>query len=365
MRSVCSLAVALALAVAACRGADGTPAPTSAPAHAWAVGATRPAGGTPARGIVLESHNNGLDWEVLSSVEGGLDGVTFVSPDVGWAVGAGTILSTTDGGRSWREQVGNVSPEGTPPPLLRRVRFITPEEGIAVGGTGGIDFTRRYLTLILYTRDAGQQWTVPSITGEGNPALVNSPIKDACFTRGGNALAVGYGFSGDVVLLSTDRGASWIDIRNRFERFPAQPRGVACVGDSLLWIVGGGETTILHSRDGGNTWVDQSTNTPPLAGEVLAATFLDGTHGLASGVGPFVLRTTDAGEHWTLDELPPETVGGLLAIDALPGVAVGVGVDETDITRLRPVAIANAGDGWRQSSLPDDVMSLSDVSLLP
>lgn len=310
------------------------------------------------------SGSGGADWRLHAALDRPLSGVTFFSDQAGWAVGSATLLATMDGGATWREQVGAVPPEGVPP-LLHRVRFVTPSEGIAVGAIGG-NGENAGSPLILYTSDAGTHWQVAMIAGGGNPALSNSAIEDACLTASGIAIAIGFGVSGQIALRSSDGGASWRDITDRTGGLPDQPHGVACVGDSLIWLVGGGSTTVLHSADAGDTWVNQTANTPPLPGEALAVAFSDARRGLVAGVGPFVIRTSDGGATWQFDELPSEIRGGLLSIQTLGRAAVAVGVDESDIEMEQPIAIVEAqAVDWRQQSLPPEVLTLEDVSLAP
>src|SRR3989304_3624275 len=64
--------------------------------HAWVVGS---------RGVILHLTNNGENVELLNSgVEKAFYDVNFVDPQNGIVVGQeGTLLKTTDGGKSWRK----------------------------------------------------------------------------------------------------------------------------------------------------------------------------------------------------------------------------------------------------------------------
>ncbi|MDR2188614.1 MAG: hypothetical protein LBE62_11295 [Azonexus sp.] len=60
------------------------------------------------RGTVLLSDNNGQDWRQAKAAPTSvaLTAVSFISADVGWAVGhSGMVLKTTDGGETWEKQL--------------------------------------------------------------------------------------------------------------------------------------------------------------------------------------------------------------------------------------------------------------------
>src|SRR5690349_19778389 len=117
------------------------------------------------------------------------------------------------------------------------------------------------------------------------------------------------------LLVSRDAGATW---RTAFDaRAPIE--GIAFTGDGRGAAVGRG--LAFATRDGGTHW--QTSRADP--NEALADVALtDDGSGVAVGAmpgpvefarGPLVLATTDAGAHWTVDELPPTfaETGGLLA----------------------------------------------------
>lgn len=94
------------------------------------------------------------------------------------------------------------------------------------------------------------------------------------------------------VLWSRD-GRDWQQAR--FVPVSATLTRVAFAG-GRLWAVGH-DTTIIHSRDGGNTWSKQHF-APEWEEPLLDVHFFDADTGLAIGAYGLLMRTDDAGDNW-------------------------------------------------------------------
>ncbi len=129
--------------------------------------------------------------------DAGLWDVQFLDPDQGWAVGElGVILVTRDGGDNWLPQASGTNAS------LRAVSFLSPLDGVAVGGWYETD-TGLSRGVILRTRDGGVNWE----------ALPNDLPALSAFTRlpGGVWIASGDWSSIQLgrLFVSEDQGVSW------------------------------------------------------------------------------------------------------------------------------------------------------------
>ena len=234
-------------------------------------------------GELLYTFNGGATWLVQKSGVPYLNDVQFVTPYRGWVAGGrsgdGTILATTDGGANW---VAQTLPISGP---MRAVHFVSPDDGWAVGGAvGGNGW-------ILNTTNGGNDWALEKyISGSGC-------LYDVCFSDSTHGWAVG----ANGAIWATLNGTDWF----------AQTSGTAdtlsslyCY-DQLGWVVS--DSTILATRDGGNTWVVQDSGYPN-------ATFLDVDFngpgwGWVVGVDntsyeSLILATGDQGITWLPEEMP-------------------------------------------------------------
>lgn len=99
-----------------------------------------------ARGVILRSHD-GIHWDqVHAPVQSVLTAVDFVNEQYGWAVGhAGTILATTDGGKTWHIQMWAAKKMIE----FLDVYFFNKHKGFAIGTYG----------LFYKTHNGGETWT--------------------------------------------------------------------------------------------------------------------------------------------------------------------------------------------------------------
>lgn len=129
---------------------------------------------TPTRGVVSDAEAQ--RWAESHRGSRRLNAVCFVGRERGWAVGgAGVILSTADGGETWRPQVSGVGDD------LFDVKFFDEREGWAVGSGG----------TMLHTRDGGRTWA--------DAKRATTHALERLFLVGRRGWAVGFG--GTVITL--------------------------------------------------------------------------------------------------------------------------------------------------------------------
>ena len=226
------------------------------------------------------------------------------------AVAPAWAFVPTDAG-GWVVQ--NESPEGY---YLLGITFVDADHGWAVGGDD-----QSGSAIILATSDGGTTWT----TQDPGTTYQNEALGGVCFVDADHGWAVG----------------------GRWDA-SAQSR----------------KSVILHTSDGGITWIDQSPGTTP---DLEAVAFSDADHGWAVGTGGTILATSDGGSHWTEQDsgttaylpsvsFPDASHGWAVAYDghagwsAILNTADGGASWAPSITTagvsLESVCFPDAGHGW-------------------
>ncbi|UCG42124.1 MAG: hypothetical protein JSU73_09600 [candidate division WOR-3 bacterium] len=305
--------------------------------YGWTVGTG--GGGGESFAAYLRSTDSGSTWNSLTPPGGGsigLNGVSFVTRDSGWAVGTGgRIFFSSDRGDNWSQQASGTSQS------LSKAYFLDSERGY-VCGTGSDNSW-----LVLATVNSGAGWTDLSFGNDCYQAL------DIWFADTLNGWVCGWNTSLDPIIKHTsDGGASWTE---QELPLPTGNGGVASVcfptpevgWASVTSIYQTPSGTILHTTDGGNTWTAQSqTNehynyldaydtlhcavvgysvlgsqqvkvmvttdggnswaqrTPPLSGYTYGIRYLGNSIWVAS-LNNYLVHSTDNGIGWAIDHAAP------------------------------------------------------------
>jgi photosystem II stability/assembly factor-like uncharacterized protein len=180
----------------------------------------------------------GLEDAALIAQEPSFYDVEFVDPNTGWIVGEfGKILKTTDGGKTWKEQqqalVGGEIVDALDLPTFFGIDCIDANECTAVGLDGKI----------ASTKDGGATWAFEDTGGGFTEPLFTVQI----FPDGSGWAA---GVAGEV--MKRERG-EWQRAELGMRVF-SWLRQVGFADANNGWLVGG-FGTILHTRDGGKTWI--------------------------------------------------------------------------------------------------------------
>lgn len=235
------------------------------------------------KGKLYRTDNGGQSWQELtlpSGVQTSFFDVFFLDEQKGWAVGGQTLIFTTDGGAHWNA--------ATLPTLGERringIYFTSATVGFAVGGVPGDD--------------------------EAEPPV-----------------AAHDGF----IMKSTDGGATWQMLR---EGFSGELFRVVFADANNGWACGGGTAgLILHTGDGGANWSEQTVPAGPYgaADYVAGISFADNLHGFATGnIGegtPMVLRTSDGGQSWSIDQDYVHAFDGLSGFESWAKYGMVLAVD--------------------------------------
>lgn len=225
----------------------------------------------------------------------------FVDKNNGWASGpSGTIISTTNSGKTWHVQNTNVS---TP---IVDVFFLNPQKGWALTYPSEPPFG----TSILKTTDGGSIWVKDTVFFENEIFSTIFFIDDSTGLIGGQGIRKTT--NGGLVWSNSfiePGGVSTLPI-NKFI-FYSNSFGYACGG--RVDVAG----VIWKTSDGGNTWSWLGLSPDQIYDiyivDSLNAISLSGDPELLYPIG--VLRTTNAGISWNFDNLP--FFGVAFAIDFL------------------------------------------------
>lgn len=322
----------------------------------WAAGDSVKYGPT-ILGLLLRSDDGGRTWiEALGRPGGSFRDVDFVDRRTGWVVGGGRILRTDDGGASFVDQTDAVELEG-PLSEARVVSAADASHAIVVGNgrPAGADYAR---DVVLFTSDGGASWRVADL-----PATSAFPpvLGGACLASDGSGVLI----VDSRGATTADGGATWTfgaDFPNGPD-FQFNDPGLECSGRSDLWILAEGrdDDTLWHSPNGGRIWADLTREVgvvPPSFGARTVGTFLSSGDGwlvveASDGVAAPV-RTRDGGRTWT--ELP-SPFAPLQHAETLAFGENGTGVVLT--TDRAAYLTTDGGASWSAGALPAGFMPLA------
>lgn len=241
----------------------------------------------------------------------GLRSVYFLDETRGWAVGgAGTLLSTQDGGQTW--QLARRFSDDT----LWDVYFSDAQTGwlLAERNIHRLKTNDDLRSYLLQTKDGGATWTRANLFGlDPGLLLVRLAFTDKTVGRV-------FGEYGTLYVSGAEQGL-WAA--------QAVPTKRLLLGGTFFdnargWLVGAG-ATLLQTIDGGETWREQK-----VAGvenvRLNAITFAGEQHGWAVGAGGLIISTKNGGRTWQAQTAPTGAdLSDVKFIDEREGWAVGAG----------------------------------------
>lgn len=230
------------------------------------------------------------EWEEQDSgVDLSLRAMSFVDADTGWVVGVdATVLGTTDGGVTWSKQHGDM-----PDIVLWDVDFVDEKIGWALGVDVG-----KSQPVLWKTDSGGLDWqplTPPPAVG-----LAKVQFLDAL---NGHLLASGSEHFDLRSWYTHDGGNTWQGGAAIHDGSFAEPYAMEFVDMQTGWIATwGGQTGIVATVDGGETWSNQPTGDITYTTGV---TFVGPTTGWCVGYDGMpdyrttVFQTATGGNVWT------------------------------------------------------------------
>ncbi|WP_239068035.1 WD40/YVTN/BNR-like repeat-containing protein [Actinomadura bangladeshensis] len=263
-------------------------------------------------------------------------GLAAVGRDVAWLAGSGgTVLRTTDGGRSWQD----VAPSGAAGLEFRDIEAFDARRAVVLA-IGEGDASRVYRT-----SDGGRTWTL-GFQNDDPRAFYDC----VTFFDSRHGLAMSDPVDGKFRIISTrDGGRSWRVLPSSGmppalegeAGFAASGQCLVSHGSRDVWLAtgGGSRARVFHSGDRGRTWTVADTPLPSSPSQgVFAVAFRDSRHGIAVG-GDYrpgepspnaAATTTDGGRTWQPAPRPPSEYRSGVAYSG--PVALAVGPTGSDVT---------------------------------
>ena len=260
--------------------------------NAWVVGD---------QGTILRTRNGGRTWQLQEVPDefsdAALHAVYAVDRKTAWVAGGLVILHTTDGGQTWIQQGQDLALKAE----LTGVYASDAEHAWVVGDREG---DNKYGTIVR-TSDGGITW-------ERRPYTPDDPFDYGLLSVHGSGASTLWAVGHGQAVHSTDGGSTWVD------KHPgpgiADHNGVFAVDHNTVWVVtdfGG----IYRSDHGGADWEKQSP--PQCAGAhwILQISAIDGQTAWATTMAVVppdtghVLHTADGGQTWIAQTTPVTPTG--------------------------------------------------------
>ncbi len=250
-------------------------------------------------------------WKTPYARWNDLRALAIINANVIFAVGDyGTIIKTTDGGRTWNQQtVGTTA-------TLRSVSFTDLNKGVAVGDQGtilrttnggtswsmqtpdpsvsffGVSFNDVNTGAVVGTNGAFYQTYDGGVTWSQRILTSAMTIYAISFRDKNNGVFVG---SLGAIFATTDGGAKWARQVSGIEAYDAVSLLGVGFADANNGVAVGEQGTILRTTNGGANWSYQQLSSRIV---LHAVQFSDSKTGFAVGDGGVILMTTDGGITW-------------------------------------------------------------------
>ena len=279
---------------------------------------------------------------LLITACGDVSGPSPVNSLSGWVVGNisggfGMILHTVDGGNTWTRQ-GDIST--IPNVSIVAVRAVDSLQAWAVGDPSG------GFGVILTTQDAGETWErLPQ-----NSGIPASDLSDLSVLGENNIWVSG---GNNTIIHSTDAGNSWTSMSDpAYDTY--NMTSVSAVDASNIWVSGAtaSDAIIIHSIDGGATWTAEGDSALLTDYPLISISAFDQDHCWTVGHGYTMANTVNSGVNWDL--CTPDSLHRTPFSDDANGVCpTSVNRAWVAIDYGKLYLTEDGGDSWTQQSVPD------------
>jgi photosystem II stability/assembly factor-like uncharacterized protein len=238
------------------------------------------------------------------------------------------IFYTSNGGTNWNENTEITGPDV--------VVFYNDQYGVAS------DTKKVYIT-----KNGGQHWILRS------DGVLNNTSAEIAFGESPNVM-ISASLNNNPAI-SMDSGLTWVPKLTGL--INTRSYSVATSDDDNFWL-GNDLSTIAHSSDAGDSWVESAGPTRSIIQDAL---FLNRTLGFAVGNKGALLRTMDGGTHW--EDLTKPDPKSFFAIHGLSANDLWIG------TNQRVLHSTDMGENWTEKLLISggnfiDVIAVSATRIL-
>jgi len=247
---------------------------------------------------IFQSKDSGNRWDARAVNAGGfsLESINFVGDKKGWAVGAGNILHTDNGGATWRQLTRLTGSQ------LNEVQFVNSEIGYVAGRT-------EWGCVVLRTVDGGSNWQEVYEATRSGYVFGMATL--------GNRIVVA-AINDDHLIRTQDGGATWKIVDS--EMLGASDVTFTFTG--IGWVVGR-RGAFYRSTDQGKTW-DRPANLPESFNTYdWTSISFAGDKGLAVGKNGVIAITSDGGASWSECKTNVSENFGAVRLNNRTGLIIG------------------------------------------
>jgi photosystem II stability/assembly factor-like uncharacterized protein len=231
----------------------------------------------------------------------------FYDLSEGWGCSGNKQYSTSDGGLTWITDYSSLTES-----WLHGLDFVDEQNGWAVGYGGEI----------IHTTDGGDTW-------QKQISNTTNQLRNVEFWDDDIGWIVGWG---GVTLRTTNGGNLWQKLILDDDYYLETTSFVSPLEG---WLVSRSAGFVLHTTDGGVSWINQTT---PHLGRLFGVYFINSQYGWIASDRGEVYRTTNGGDSWALQEYDPDDAfGTIVFVDSLTGWIL------SDIGLLKTT---NGGEFW-------------------